>query len=41
MRMILVHGISQEGKSEQQIHDEWLAPLRATFTSSATIRLAA
>ena len=32
MRMILVHGISQEGKSEQQILDEWLAPLRATFT---------
>lgn len=32
MRMILVHGISQEGKSEQQIHDEWLGPLRATFT---------
>lgn len=31
MRMILVHGISQEGKSEQQILDEWLAPLRATF----------
>lgn len=32
MRMILVHGISQEGKSEQKILDEWLTPLRATFS---------
>lgn len=31
MRMILVHGISQEGKSAQKILDQWLPPLRATF----------
>lgn len=31
MRMILIHGISQEGKSEQKILNEWLTPLRATF----------
>ncbi len=32
MRMILVHGISQEGKSNEKILDEWLLPLRATFS---------
>lgn len=31
MRMILVHGIAQEGKSEQKILDEWLGNLRHTF----------
>lgn len=31
MRMILVHGISQENKSEQKIITEWLTPLKATF----------
>ena len=31
MRMILIHGISQEGKSAQKILDQWLPPLRATF----------
>jgi hypothetical protein len=31
MRMILVHGIAQEGKSEQKIRDEWLGTLRHTF----------
>lgn len=31
MRMILVHGISQEGKSEKAILDEWLKPMRATL----------
>tara|TARA_R110002072_G_scaffold38314_20_gene111057 strand:+ start:35343 stop:36218 length:876 start_codon:yes stop_codon:yes gene_type:complete len=31
MRMILVHGIAQEGKSEQKILDEWLGTLRQTF----------
>ncbi|MFA3919346.1 hypothetical protein [Ruegeria hyattellae] len=32
MRMILVHGISQEGKSEQKILDEWLTPLRTILS---------
>jgi len=31
MRMILVHGIAQEGKSEKKIRDEWLGTLRQTF----------
>lgn len=31
MRMILVHGISQEGKSAQKILDQWLPPLRETL----------
>lgn len=31
MRMILVHGINQEGKSARQIHDDWLGALRATY----------
>jgi hypothetical protein len=31
MRMILVHGIAQEGKSEQKILDEWLGALNQTF----------
>lgn len=31
MRMILVHGISQEGKSDQIILGEWLLPLRRTL----------
>jgi len=29
--MILVHGISQEGKSAKKIHDEWMASLRPQF----------
>lgn len=32
MRMILIHGISQEGKSEEKIRDEWLEPMRAAFS---------
>ncbi|WP_386822856.1 hypothetical protein [Lysobacter brunescens] len=31
MRMILVHGINQQGKSDRIVHDEWLAALRANF----------
>ena len=31
MRMILVHGINQQGKSSHKIHSEWLASLRATY----------
>ena len=31
MRMILVHGISQEGKSEKLILDEWLPSMRAAL----------
>lgn len=31
MRMVLVHGINQEGKSAQVIHDEWLDALRSTY----------
>ena len=31
MRMILVHGINQQGKSAQKIHDDWLGALRATY----------
>src|SRR5688572_19073025 len=31
MRMILVHGINQEGQSAQKIHDDWLEALRATY----------
>jgi hypothetical protein len=31
MRMVLVHGIAQEAKSEQKILDEWLGTLRLTF----------
>ena len=33
MRMILVHGISQEGKSTQKILDEWLPHLNTAFAS--------
>lgn len=33
MRMILVHGINQQGKSAQKIHDEWLGALHATYTA--------
>lgn len=33
MRMILVHGISQEGKSTQKILDEWLPFLRTAFAT--------
>lgn len=33
MRMILVHGIAQEGKSAQEILDEWLGTLRGTLTT--------
>ena len=31
MRMILIHGINQQGKSAQIIHDDWLDALRATY----------
>lgn len=31
MRMILVHGINQQGKSTQKIHDDWMQALRATY----------
>ena len=31
MRMILIHGINQQGKSAQQIHDNWLGALRAAY----------
>jgi hypothetical protein len=31
MRMILVHGINQQGKSAQKIQDDWMHILRATF----------
>lgn len=33
MRMILVHGINQEGKNSQKILDEWLKSLRATYAT--------
>ncbi|UVJ42203.1 hypothetical protein NVV94_16285 [Pseudomonas sp. LS1212] len=33
MCMILVHGINQEGKSSQEILDEWLKSLRATYAT--------
>ncbi len=33
MRMILVHGINQQGKNAQKIHDEWLGSLRATYAA--------
>lgn len=35
MRMILVHGINQQGKSASIIHDEWLAALRTSFASQS------
>lgn len=35
MRMILVHGISQEGKNEKRILDEWLPPLRAALAKQS------
>ncbi|NTW63872.1 MAG: alpha/beta hydrolase [Chlorobiaceae bacterium] len=31
MRMIFVHGINQQGKSSQQIREEWLSSLHTTF----------
>ena len=31
MRMILIHGINQQGKNAQIIHDDWLDALRATY----------
>jgi hypothetical protein len=31
MRMILVHGINQENKSAQKIHDDWMDVLRKTY----------
>ncbi|WP_304619607.1 hypothetical protein [Paracoccus sediminilitoris] len=34
--MILVHGISQEGKSEKIILDEWLTPLRAALAKQGS-----
>lgn len=33
MRMILVHGINQQGKSAQKIHDDWLDILRAAYAA--------
>lgn len=33
MRMILVHGINQQGKSSQKILDEWLSSLHATYAT--------
>lgn len=33
MRMILVHGINQQGKSAQKIHDDWLDVLRDTYAT--------
>lgn len=33
MRMILVHGINQQGKSSQKILDEWLTTLHATYAT--------
>ena len=33
MRMILVHGINQQGKNSQKILDEWLSSLHATYTT--------
>jgi len=33
MRMIFVHGINQQGKSADQILEEWLTILNATFTN--------
>lgn len=35
MRMILIHGISQEGKSAQIIKDDWLAVLRENLKKHA------
>ncbi|MGY1409208.1 MULTISPECIES: hypothetical protein [unclassified Luteimonas] len=31
MRMILVHGINQQGKSARKIHDDWLDALHASY----------
>lgn len=31
MRMIFIHGIGQEGKSSQKIHDDWLRYLREVY----------
>lgn len=31
MRMILIHGINQQGKSSQKIREEWLSSLDATY----------
>ena len=39
MRMILVHGISQEGKSEEKIRDEWMGWLRPQFGNSTATHL--
>jgi len=33
MRMILVHGINQEGKNSQKIHDLWVEQLQATYAA--------
>lgn len=33
MRMILIHGINQQGKSSQKILDEWLSSLHATYAT--------
>lgn len=33
MRMILIHGINQQGKSSQKIVDEWLSTLNATYAN--------
>jgi hypothetical protein len=34
MRMILVHGINQQGKSAERIHDDWLTALRASYAKN-------
>lgn len=34
MRMILIHGINQQGKSSQKIHDAWLGSLHATYAAN-------
>jgi hypothetical protein len=39
MRMILVHGISQGGKSEKKILEEWLPPLRTALAKKSSDRL--
>src|SRR5688500_1551691 len=40
MRMILVHGINQEGKSPKLIHDDWMGVLREHFADAAIAPLA-
>ena len=40
MRMILVHGINQQGKNAQKIHDDWLLNLNKVYASQGTNPLA-